>query len=58
MNYGFVGGWGVRLWTAFGTVYNVRGKMGLAIKLKDGTKFLIGTQKEMELKSVIIKKYN
>jgi len=32
--------------------------MGLAIKLKDGTKFLIGTQKEMELKSVITKKNN
>ena len=58
VNYGFVGGWGIRLWTAYGTVYNIKGKMGLAIKMKDGKKILIGTQKEIELKSVIIKKNN
>ncbi len=53
VNYGFVGGWGIRLWTSYGTVYNTKGKMGLAIKLKNGSKFLIGTQKETELKNVI-----
>ena len=53
VNYGFVGGWGVRLWTSYGTVYNTKGKIGLAIELKSGKKFLIGTQKETELKSVL-----
>jgi len=53
VNYGFVGGWGIRLWTPFGTVYNTKGKIGLAIELKDGSKFLIGTQKETELKNVL-----
>tara|TARA_R110002050_G_scaffold109799_1_gene221367 strand:- start:102673 stop:103179 length:507 start_codon:yes stop_codon:yes gene_type:complete len=53
VNYGFIGGWGIRLWTKFGTVYNTSGNIGLAIKLKNGKKFLIGTQKESELKSFI-----
>ena len=53
INYGFVGGWGIRLWTEYGTIYNIRGNKGLAIELKNGEKFLIGTQKELELKSFI-----
>ncbi|HHC79470.1 MAG TPA: hypothetical protein ENK46_06280 [Flavobacteriia bacterium] len=55
VNYGFVGGWGIRLWTKYGTVYNTKGQIGLAIELKNGKKFLIGTQKEFELKRVIDK---
>lgn len=55
MNYGIVGGWGIRLWTKYGIVYNMRGNKGLAIELKDGKKFLIGTQKEAELKTVVEK---
>ncbi|MFK5983460.1 MAG: hypothetical protein QM499_11135 [Flavobacteriaceae bacterium] len=53
VDYGFVGGWGIRLWTPYGTVYNTKGKIGLAIELKNGSKFLIGTQKETELKTVL-----
>lgn len=53
INYGFVGGWGVRLWTKYGTVYNMRGNKGLAIELKNGKRFLIGTQKEKELDKFI-----
>lgn len=53
LNYGFVGGWGIRYWTRYGTVYNIKGKMGLAIELKNGVKFLIGTQKHDELHKVI-----
>ena len=53
IDYGFVGGWGVRIWTSYGTVYNVKGKKGLAIVLKDGAKFLIGTQNENDLNNVI-----
>jgi len=55
INYGFVGGWGIRLWTKHGTVYNIRGNKGLAIELLNGKKFLIGTQKETELKEFIKK---
>ena len=57
VNYGFVGGWGVRLGTKYGTVYNTRGKIGLALKLKNGKKLCIGTQKEAELKKVIKEAY-
>jgi hypothetical protein len=52
VNYGFVGGWGIRLWTEFGTVYNTKGNKGLAIELFNGEKFLIGTQKENELDKI------
>ncbi|WMI67768.1 hypothetical protein [Mangrovimonas sp. YM274] len=55
INYGFVGGWGIRLWTKYGTVYNMKGNKGLAIELLNGKKFLIGTQKETELKEVLKK---
>lgn len=53
IDYGFVGGWGIRLWTDYGTVYNTRGNKGMAIVLKDGKKFLIGTQREAELKAIV-----
>jgi len=55
VNYGFVGGWGIRLWTKYGTVYNIKGNKGLAIELLNGKKFLIGTQKETELSEIIKK---
>ena len=55
VNYGFVGGWGIRLWTKYGTVYNMKGNKGLAIELHNGKKFLIGTQKETELKIIVDK---
>ena len=51
--YDFVGGWGIRLFTKYGTVYNVCGGKGLFIQLKNKTKFLIGTQRPEELKEVI-----
>ncbi len=50
VHYGFVGGWGIRLFTPYGTVYNMRGAEGLAIRLKTGKKFLIGSQRVAELK--------
>ncbi len=55
LNYGFVGGWGVRMGTKFGTVYNTRGNMGLALVLKNGKKLCIGTQQPEELKTVLNK---
>lgn len=55
VNYGFVGGWGIRLWTKYGTVYNTNGNKGLAIELTNGKKILIGTQKETELNKIVEK---
>lgn len=52
LDYGFVGGWGIRLWTGMGTVYNVKGSKGLHIKT-DTKEYVIGTQKEEELRSSI-----
>ena len=53
VDYGFVGGWGIRLFTSYGTVYNIRGRFGLALELKSGIKLLIGTQKPEALKAFI-----
>ncbi len=53
INYGFVGGWGIRLGTAYGTVYNIKGNQGLAITLKSGKKYVIGTQVPEELAKAI-----
>ncbi len=60
IDYGFVGGWGIRLGTKYGTVYNMKGSKGLAIELKKGKnllgkKLLIGTQKETQLKEFLEK---
>ena len=55
MNYGCVGGWGIRLWTKYGTIYNIKGNKGLAVKLLSGKKFLIGTQKGNELSEIVKK---
>ena len=52
IDYGFVGGWGIRLWTDYGTVYNVRGSQGLHIQTAD-RQYVIGTQKEEKLRSSI-----
>ncbi len=53
IEYSFVGGWGIRLFTKYGTAYNVRGKNGLFVELKNGKTFLIGTQEEEELKKAL-----
>ena len=53
LQYGFVGGWGIRLWTAYGTVYNIRGDQGLFFELHNGKKRLIGTQKQEEMKQFL-----
>ena len=53
INYGFVGGWGVRFGTKHGTIYNTDGRFGLALELKNGKKLCIGTQNEKELNKLI-----
>lgn len=37
------GGWGIR-WGKSGTAYNLRGNQGLQLELKNGKRFLIGSQ--------------
>lgn len=54
LNYKFVG-YGIRLFTSYGTVYNTKGNTGLALELKSGEKILIGTQKATELALIIEK---
>ena len=53
IDYGFVGGWGVRVLTDYGTVYNAKGSIGAHIKLKNGKQLVIGTQKEQDMKHII-----
>lgn len=53
VDYGFVGGWGIRVGTKYGTVYNTSGSIGLAMVMSDGTKLCIGTQQEQALVQVI-----
>jgi hypothetical protein len=48
------GGWGIR-YGLNGKAYNVRGNMGLQLKLKDGKKILLGTQKPDELNAFLQK---
>ncbi len=49
IKYDFVGGWGIRFFTKYGTVYNIKGNIGLQLELINGEKYLIGTQQEVEL---------
>ena len=52
VTYGFVG-YGIRLGSKHGIVYNVNGNKGLALKLKSGKKLLIGTQQPEELQAFL-----
>lgn len=52
VDYGFVG-WGIRIGTKYGIVYNTKGSKGLAIELKNGKKFLIGSQKNKEIQEIV-----
>ena len=53
IDYGFVGGWGIRMFTKHGTVYNVSGSKGLKVYLKNRKTFIVGTQRENELRTFI-----
>jgi hypothetical protein len=49
------GGWGLRLGLGGkGTAYNVSGNKGLQLEFNNGKKILIGTQKEPELKTLLV----
>lgn len=49
IDYGFVGGYGIRVTTTYGTVYNVAGRHGLFLRLGNNKKMIIGTQQPEEL---------
>jgi hypothetical protein len=53
INYGWVGGWGVKRSKKYGNVYNTSGSKGLHLVLKNGKQMVIGTQKEKELKAFL-----
>lgn len=44
INYGFVGGWGIRIGTKYGLVLNISGNKGLLITEKSGKTWVLGTQ--------------
>ncbi|WP_297765486.1 hypothetical protein [uncultured Muriicola sp.] len=46
-------GYGVRIWTPHGTVYNVKGNRGLFLILKNGKKCMIGTQRHREIEDLV-----
>ncbi len=50
IDYGFVGGWGIRIGSKYGTVYNTNGNIGLAITTKSGNRLIVGTQRKNDLK--------
>lgn len=52
VKYGFVG-YGIRWGSSYGTVYNVKGNKGIAITLKNGKKYLIGTQQPEAVSSML-----
>ena len=52
VRYGYVG-WGIRFGSKYGTVYNTQGREGLAVELKNGKKFVIGSAKSKELQLVV-----
>lgn len=57
VTYGFVG-YGIRISLKYGKVYNVKGNKGAAITLKNGNKYLVGTQKPEELERILLKVKN
>jgi len=55
LDYGTVGGWGIKQSRKYGTVYSTGGDLGLAIVMQNGDKFVIGTQNESELETFLRK---
>lgn len=51
VNYGFVG-YGLRFSAKYSTVYNTSGRMGLHVKMQNGSQFVVGTQRPDELAEV------
>jgi hypothetical protein len=54
VTYNFVG-YGIRWGSKYGMVYNTKGDKGIAISLKNGRKFLIGTQEPQAINEALQK---
>lgn len=54
LTYKFLG-FGCRLGTEYGTVFNVKGNQGFQILTKNGDRFLVGTQKSDEIQALCAK---
>lgn len=54
VTYSFVG-FGIRLSSKRGTLFHVKGNKGLSLILNHGKKYMIGTQRPAELRSVVEK---
>ena len=52
VTYGFTG-YGLRYSPKYVTVYNIKGNKGLAITMKNGRKFMIGTQHPAQVEEVV-----
>lgn len=52
ISYRFIG-YGYRLTKKYGTVYNSKGNFGLLLKLKNKTKYTIGTQKPEQILAIL-----
>lgn len=46
-------GWGIRIGTPYGRVYSTRGFYGVFFAMKNGKKYMIGTQKPEKIKNFI-----
>jgi len=53
IDYGFVGGWGIRMTLKYGTVYNTQGQEGVLLTFKTGKKVVIGTQRKAALQKAL-----
>lgn len=58
IDYGFIGGWGIRLTPNYNVVYNTKGTKGLLIEMKSGDKYVIGTSKEDDIKAFLNQELN
>ena len=58
VDYGFIGGWGIRKSCEYGTVYNTQGQEGVLLTFKNGKKVLIGTQRKAALQNALKKYFN
>ena len=52
VDYEYVG-YGLRVGSKYGKVFNMRGRKGLALQLRNGERLVIGTQRESELRRII-----
>lgn len=54
ITYGFVG-YGLRFSAKYGTVYNTSGNRGLSVRLKSGSRYVIGTQDPEGIKQTLLR---